>query len=283
MTDSKAGHDGKTVTDPKPGQIDGKTVGKRFAGKVAIVTGSSEGIGYGIAYRLAQEGAHVVVSSRRKDAVAEAVKKIKAAGFTASGVVVDIAKPSDRKALVEHTLAIGDHKRIDVLINNVGLYYEQSLLGATSEQWDEMFNVNVKTSWELVKETYTHIPRGGSIVFNGSVGGYNPGGPLALYSITKTLIAGLVPALSKELAPRGIRVNSVAPGPIWTEGLDKNKEVEVAPGVKFVDLVPSLTTLKRFGTPEELGAVFAFLASDDAGYITGETITAGGGGVGARI
>jgi len=272
--------DSKTST---VGQIDGKTVPKRFVGKVAIVTGSSEGIGYGIAFRLAQEGAHVVISSRRKEAVDEAVKKIKAAGFAASGLVVDIVKATDRKALLDHALAIGDNKRIDTLVNNVGIFYEQSVLEATSAQWDEMFNVNVKTSWELVKETYTYIPKGGSITFIGSVGGYNTGGPLALYSITKTLTAGLIGALSKELAPKGIRVNNVAPGPIYTPGVDKSKDILVAEGVKFVDVLPTLTTLKRYGTVEEVGATTAFLASDDAGYITGETVTVGGGGLGARI
>jgi len=280
MSKSAGQIDGKT--DRKDGQIDGKTVGKRFTGKVAIVTGSSEGIGYGIAYRLAQEGAHVVVSSRRKEAVEAAVKKIKEAGFSASGLVVDVVKASDRKALLDHTLAIGDRKTIDVLVNNVGTGNQQSLLETTSEQWDELFNINVKSSWELVKETTPYIPKGGSILFNGSVVGYAPGPPMSLYGITKTLIAGLVPALSKELAPKGIRVNSVAPGPIFTPAFDRLKDIEVGPGVKFVDVIPTMTTLKRLGTIEEIGAVAAFLASDDAGYITGETITAGGG-AGARI
>jgi len=268
--------------DKKSSVGDAKTVGQRFTGKVAVVTGSSDGIGYGIAYRLAQEGAHVVISSRRKGVVDEAVKKIQAAGFAASGLAVDIIKASDRKLLIAHALAVGDKKRIDTLVNNVGVYSSKSLLETTSEEWDSLFDVNVKSAWELTKEAHTHIPRGGSITFIGSAVGYVPGPPCSLYAITKTLTLGVVAALSKELAPKGIRVNTLSPGPIGTPLLvDIQKSGEA--GTQFIDGLTKQTTLKRIGTVEEIGASVAFLASDDAGYITGENITAGGGTFGARI
>jgi len=266
----------------KLGQIDGKTVGSRFSGKVAVITGSSEGIGYGIAYRLAQEGAHVVISSRRKDTVEDAVKKIKEAGFSASGVVVDVIKASDRKLLIEHALTVDDKKRIDVLISNVGKNVPGSILTTTSEEWDSLIDLNVKSGWELVKEAYSYIPKGGSIVFIGSGAGYVPGPPSSLYGMTKTLMFGLVAALSKELAPKGIRVNTLSAGPTWTPGMSRHKESSGL-GETFVERLSSLNTLKRMGTIEEIGAAVAFLASDDAGYITGEQITATGGGLGARI
>jgi len=262
--------------------FDNKNVGKRFSNKVAIVTGSSEGIGYGIAYRLAQEGAHVVINGRRKRVVDEAVDKIKKAGFSVSGIVVDVLKASDRTALITHTLKFGDGKRIDTLINNVGTYIpNQNLLDTKSEDWDYLFNLNVKSSWELTKEIHSHIPKGGSILVISSGAGYIPGPPMSLYAITKTLMFGVATAFSKELASKGIRVNTLSPGPILTPLVEKNSETEE--GKKFMDQLTSGNTLKRFGTLEEMGGAAAFLCSDDAGFITGENITATGGTLGQRL
>jgi len=260
---------------------DNKYVGRRFVGKVAIVTGSSEGIGYGIAYRLAQEGAHVVINARRKELVDEAVKTIKKAGFAASGLAVDVTKASDRKALIDHALQLNLNGKIDTLVNNVGTYVNTNLLDATSEEWDGLFNLNVKSGWELTKEAHSHIPKGGSVLFISSAGGYIPGPPFSLYGITKTLMFGLSAALSKELAPKGIRVNTLSPGPIRTPLITKTEETEE--GKAWIGSLSAGVSLKRLGTQEEIGGAAAFLCSDDAGYITGESITAQGGSIGARL
>jgi len=252
---------------------------QRFKGKVAIVTGSSEGIGYGIAYRIAQEGGHVVITSRTEAKVAKAVSEIKKAGFSASGFVGDISKASDRKGLIQHTLEFKN--RIDVLVNNAVSVDEKitaPLLGASSADWDKDFNLNVKVGWEFVKETVEHIPKGGSILFLSSIVGYQPGPPLSLYSITKTAVLGLSVALAKELAPRGIRVNTLSPGPIDTPAISAISKQ--SPG--FTEPMKAWTLLKRLGTIEEMGAAAAFLCSDDAGFIVGESLIAGGG-AGAQL
>jgi len=268
-------------TGPFTGAFDSKTVGRRFMGKIAIITGSSEGIGYGIAYRLAQEGAHVVINGRRNELVNEAVEKIKSAGLAASGMAGDIVQASDRKALIEHALKCGGRNKIDTLVNNVGIFKGLTLLEASSSDWDALMDVNIKSSWLLTKEAHSYIPPGGSVLFISSAMGYSyrPGARGSLYAITKTLTFGVTQALSKELAPKGIRVNTLSPGPILTpliSGLQKQSKVEIK-------RLEDLTTLKRLGTLEEIGAAAAFLCSDDAGFITGEGITAAGGEYGSRL
>jgi len=273
----------KAEPTQKASPFDNKSVGRRYVGKVAIVTGSSEGIGYGIAYRLAQEGAHVVINGRRKEQVQEAVEKIKSAGFEATGVVVDICKEGDRKALIEKTLKIGDHNKIDVLVNNVGAFNTINLLEASSSEWDDLFQVNVKSGWLLTKEAHKHIPSGGSVLFISSALGYVPGPPSSLYGVTKTLVFGVATALAKELASKGIRVNTLSPGTTSTPLIARMEESKEKSTVDLLDSLKNVTVQKRFGTLEEIGGAAAFLCSSDAGFITGEAVTAAGGGFGIRL
>eukprot|EP01012_Entosiphon_sulcatum_P045329 TRINITY_DN60447_c0_g1_i1.p1 TRINITY_DN60447_c0_g1~~TRINITY_DN60447_c0_g1_i1.p1 ORF type:complete len:256 (+),score=39.54 TRINITY_DN60447_c0_g1_i1:22-789(+) len=248
---------------------------KRLENRVAIVTGSSAGIGYAIAHRLAQEGAKVVVSSRSQENVQKAVEQIKSEvpGAQVIGIACHVSKADHRKQLVEETVkAFGG---IDILVNNVAVSPSPSPLATISEGiWDKLFETNVKSQLLMTQACLPYLSksRNGSILFISSVAGYNPSAPLAAYGVTKTALIGLTKGLSQELAPSGIRVNCLAPGTIRTrfsEILWKNDSAaQIASGV---------THMKRLGDATEMGGVAAFLVSDDASYITGETIVAGGG------
>jgi len=272
----------KSESNQKTSPFDNKSVGRRYVGKVAFVPGSCQGLGYGIAYRLAHGGAPVVIRGGRDEHVQEAVKKIKSAGFDATGVVVDVCKESDRKALIEQTLKIGGNK-IDVLVNNFGAWKATNLLEASSSDWDDLFQLNVKSGWLLTKEAHTHIPSGGSVLFISSAVGYVPGPPGSLYGVTKTLVFGVASALAKELASKGIRVNTLSPGTTSTPLIARMEESKEKSTVDLLDSLKNVTIQKRFGSLEELGGAAAFLCSSDAGFITGEALTASGGGLGIRL
>jgi len=246
---------------------------KRFESKVAIVTASSEGIGLSIAHRLAKEGAHVVISSRKKANVETAVKKLQAEGLTVTGVVCHVSKAEDRKNLI--TIASKINGKIDILISNAAV---QPLAGpsldAPDEVWDKIFEVNVKAAWQLVKDTVNYMPKGSSILFVSSTAAYDPSAPLGLYGLSKTTLLGLTRLLARELGPKEIRVNGLAPGIIKTKFsamLWQTKEAE--------SYGKSRAFLGRIGESDEMGGVAAFLVSDDASFVTGETVVAGGGTV----
>jgi len=183
---------------------------QRFKGKVAIITGSSssEGLGYGIAYRIAQEGGHVVITSETKARVDKAVNDIKKAGFSVSGFVGDIGKASDRKALIQHTLEFKN--RIDEIVVNNAVYLDHKTVPEASDVSDSSFTFSVKAGWEFVEETTEYIPRGGSILFVSSVVGYHSDPSFSLDSLTKTAILGLSTTLAKELSPKHIRVSTLS-------------------------------------------------------------------------
>lgn len=192
---------------------------RRLEGKICVVTASSDGIGLAIARKLGFEGAKVVVSSRKKANVDEAVKLLQKEGLKdVFGVTCHVAKQSDRKKLFEET--VQKFGGIDCLVSNAAVNPAVgSVLDATEEVWDKIFDVNVKASYLLAKEVKPYIVNrgGGSIVFISSIGGYQPFDLLGAYSVSKTALFGLTKAAALDLVKDNIRVNCVAPGVIETK------------------------------------------------------------------
>jgi 3-oxoacyl-[acyl-carrier protein] reductase len=246
---------------------------KKLEGKVAVVTGASKGIGAEIARRLAADGAAVAVNySSSKEGADRVVAEITKAGGKAVAVHANVSKPADIPRLFAETKkAFG---RVDILVNNAGIYEFLPLEQVTPEHFHRQFDLNVLglilASQEAVKHFGTD---GGSIINVSSVAG-TVGLPMAsVYSATKAAIDAVTRALSKELGPRKIRVNSINPGMVETEGVQASGLGEG----DFRKQVEAQTPLGRVGQPNDIAPVAAFLASADAGWITGETIHISGG------
>ncbi|KAK3086802.1 hypothetical protein FSP39_023634 [Pinctada imbricata] len=255
---------------------------KKLAGKVAIVTASSDGIGYAIAERLGMDGAKVMISSRKQKNVASALEKLKAKNLDVDGVVCHVAKNEDRRKMIQQT--VERFGGIDILVSNAAANpHFGPLLDCTEEAWDKIFDTNVKATFLLVKEVVPHIEaRGeGSIVLVASLAGYSQAHfrMIGAYSISKTTLLGLTKGLVYDLSPKNIRVNCIAPGVIKThfsEALWKNEESSAT------QMQLAQTPLRRFAEPSECAGTVSFLVSDDSSYITGETIVIAGG-VDARL
>ena len=248
---------------------------KKLEGKVAVVTGASKGIGAGIAKQLAAEGASVVVnySSSKKGAdlvVAEITEK----GGKAIAVGANVAKRADiEKLFAETKQAFG---KVDILVNNAGLYEFLPLEGITEEHFTKHFNLNVLGLLLTTQEAVKHFPdKGGSIINLSSVVGRSAVPGASVYSATKGAVNSITQALSKELGPKKIRVNGVAPGLVVTEGTavlgvaDAENDFQKA----FVAQAP----VGRVGQPQDIATAVAFLASDDSSWVSGETWYVAGG------
>jgi 3-oxoacyl-[acyl-carrier protein] reductase len=243
-------------------------------GKVAIVTGASKGIGAAIAKALAAAGAAVAVNySSGKDGADRTVTEINRKGGKAIAIQGDVGKAADVKRLFEETKKT--FGSVDVLVNNAGVFDFQPIEAITEEGFHRHFNVNVLGTILATQEAVKHFPRsGGSIVNLSSIASENPVPNSSLYAATKGAIDTLTMALSKELGPRNIRVNTVAPGLVDTEG---NRKVGFV-GSSDGDAIAATTPLgARFAQPEDIAPVVVFLASDDAAWLTGERISASGG------
>ncbi|XP_075925834.1 dehydrogenase/reductase SDR family member 4-like [Petromyzon marinus] len=246
-----------------------------LAGKIAVVTGSTYGIGLAIARRLAQHGAHVVVSSRTEEHVAHAAEELHAEGLNVTGIVCHVGDADQRTKLIKETVSkLGG---LDILVLNAAVNpYVGPLLNATAEVWDKVLDVNLKAPFLFVKEAAPHMKeRGeGAVVFISSVTAYFPNEDIGPYCVSKTALLGLTKALSRPLAAMNIRVNNVAPGLIETgfsAGLTKDE--------KMMQMFRNVTAIPRAGYPEEVASLVSFLCSRDAGYITGQTMVVDGGGI----
>jgi 3-oxoacyl-[acyl-carrier protein] reductase len=251
-----------------------KKVTKKLTGKVALVTGASKGIGASIAKDLAAEGATVVVNyASSKTGADKVVAEIKSNGGKAVAVQGDVAKKADIDRLFEETKkAFG---RLDVLVNNAGIYEFGPLEGVTEELFHKQFNVNVLGLLLCAQKAVEHFDSsGGNIINVSSVAGINPPPGASVYSATKAAVDAITKSLAKELGPKKIRVNSINPGMIETEGVH-------AAGILESDLrkqVEAQTPLGgRIGQPQDIASVATFLASADSGWITGETFLIAGG------
>ncbi len=240
-----------------------------LAGKVAIVTGSSKGIGAGIAERLAADGASVVINySRSTEAAAQVVDRIAAAGGAAFAVKADIAKPAEIQPLVDATLQ--RFGRLDILVNNAGVYRVDTLDTVTPESFDEHYALNVRGLLLTTQAAARVLPEGGVVVNISSGLAKSPYPMVHVYSSTKGAVDTLTRSLAMELGPRKIRVVGVAPGFTATEG-----NAESAKGM--TDFLVAKTLLGRVGLPRDIAAFVAYAVSPDADWITGSTVDVAGG------
>nr|XP_023025827.1 dehydrogenase/reductase SDR family member 4-like [Leptinotarsa decemlineata] len=248
---------------------------KRLKGKIGIVTGSTYGIGYAIAEKLAIEGATVIVCSRQKKHVDEAVSKLREKNYNAFGVVCHVSNADDRKHLFEAAKKLGG---LDILVQNVGVNPAPltKVFDCVDEAWDKIFDVNVKTSFLLSKEAIPLLKQSnaGRIIYISSQAAFHQFAKLGAYGVSKVALLGLTKYGSLHLAEFNITVNCVAPGLIDTRFV---KTIKEDPEFQFLLKYTKLIPLGRPGHPRDVAGTVAFLASDDASYITGETIIVGGG------
>ncbi|QWW69943.1 glucose 1-dehydrogenase [Rhizobium sp. WYJ-E13] len=244
----------------------------KLAGKVAVVTGASKGIGAAIARALAAEGAKVVVNYASSKAGADAVvEAIAAAGGKAIAVQGDVSKAEQAQGLID--AAIKEFGRLDVLVNNSGVYEFAAIDEITEEHYHRQFNVNVLGLLLTTQAAVKHIGEGGSVINISSVVTSLTPPASAVYTGTKGAVDAITGVLAKELGPRKIRVNAILPGMVETEGTHSAGFV----GSDFEHNAVAQTPLGRIGQPDDIARVATFLASDDAGWLTGERVTAAGG------
>lgn len=245
----------------------------KLTGKVALVTGASKGIGASIAEHLAAEGASVVVNYASSKSGADAVvKRITDKGGKATAIQADVSKPQDITRLFAETKAA--YGGLDILVNNAGVYEFLPLESITAQHFHKQFDLNVLglllTSQEAVK---LFNGTGGSILNISSIVGPMPVETASVYSATKAAVDAVTISLSKELGPKKIRVNSLNPGMVETEGLHAVGFAES----DFRKTVESHTPLGRIAQPEDIARAAVFFASDDAGWVTGQTLIVAGG------
>jgi 3-oxoacyl-[acyl-carrier protein] reductase len=250
-----------------------QVMSKKLDGKVAVVTGASKGIGAAIAKQLAEEGAAVVVNySSSKEGADRAVRDITSKGGKAIAVQANVAKPAEIERLFAETKkAFG---RLDILVNNAGIYEFAPLEDVTEEHFHKHFDLNVLglilASKQAVKEFDS---KGGSIINISSVASTMTPPNASVYSATKAAVDAVTKSLAKELGPRNIRVNSINPGTVETEG---THTAGIING-DFQKTYEAIAPLRRIGQPEEIGPAAVFLASSDSSWVTGETFVIAGG------
>ncbi|MGO9471793.1 MAG: SDR family NAD(P)-dependent oxidoreductase [Isosphaeraceae bacterium] len=245
----------------------------RLAGKVAVVTGASKGIGAGIARGLGEAGASVVVNYASDRAGADrVVAEVTRKGGKAVAVQGDVSKAADvGRMLAEAIRAFG---RLDILVNNAGVYKLGPFESITEEEFHRHYDTNVLGPILAVREALKHFgPEGGTVINISSIVGAAPWPQAVLYSSTKAAVDNLTRGLALELASRKVRVNAVAPGTTESEGTSDLHLFEGDEGKKVIASTP----LGRLGTPADIARVVVFLASDDSAWVTGEVIRASGG------
>jgi NAD(P)-dependent dehydrogenase (short-subunit alcohol dehydrogenase family) len=263
-----------TEAELKPGADHGEASYRgsgRLAGKVALITGGDSGIGRAVAIAFAREGADVLVSylDEEEDA-AETRRLVEEAGRRCVTAAGDIAEESHCRALVAR--CVGELGGIDVLVNNAAFQRtHDSITEFSTEEFDRTFKINVYAMFWLCREAVPHMKPGASIINTTSVQAYQPSSMLLAYAATKGAIKNFTQGLAQGLADKGIRVNAVAPGPVWTPLIPSTMPPE------RVKTFGQDTPLKRAGQPRELAPIFVLLASDEASYITGMVYGATGG------
>jgi NAD(P)-dependent dehydrogenase (short-subunit alcohol dehydrogenase family) len=243
----------------------------RLAGKAAVITGGDSGIGRAVALAFAREGADVLISYLNEESDAkETARLVEEAGQRAILVAGDVSSPQHCRDIID--TAVRELGKVDVLVSNAAYQmHRDSLEDIPDQEWDHTFATNVSAMFHLCKAAVPHMPEGGSIIGSSSVNSDMPKPTLAPYAATKAAIANFCASLAQLLGERGIRVNSVAPGPIWTPLIPSTMPPEM------VEQFGTDTPLGRAGQPAELAPVYVLLASDEASYISGARVAVTGG------
>jgi 3-oxoacyl-[acyl-carrier protein] reductase len=240
--------------------------------KVAVVTGASKGIGAAIAKALAAEGASVVVNyATGKSGADGVVAAIKEAGGKAVSVQGDVSRAADAKAIVD--TAIKAYDRLDILVNNSGIYEFFPLEAITEDQFHKSFNINVLGLLLVTQAAAKHLGEGASIINISSAVTSGTPPNSAVYTGTKGAVDAITAVLARELGPKKIRVNAINPGVVETEGTHRGGII----GSDFEKAAVAQTALGRVGQPDDIASIAVFLASDDSAWLTGEQILASGG------
>ncbi len=243
----------------------------RLSGKAAVITGADSGIGRAVAIAFAREGADILISYLDEHEDAQETRKwVEQAGRKAMLVPGDLADPAHCRSVIE--AAVSEFGRVDVLVSNAAQQRTHDKVEDISDQeWDRTMAVNLSAFFYLTKAALPHMSPGSSIIGTSSVNSDSPTPTLMPYDVTKAGIANMTAALAQLLAPRGIRANSVAPGPVWTPLIPSTM-----PG-EHVESFGSSSALGRPGQPAEVAPVYVMLASDEASYVSGARIAVTGG------
>jgi 3-oxoacyl-[acyl-carrier protein] reductase len=242
----------------------------RLDGKIALVTGASQGLGRTAALKLAGQGAALVLAARQKDKLAALAEEIAAAGGRAHVLELDLSKPEAVPAALASLPA--DFAGVDILVNNAGITRDGLFMRMSLEQWKEVIDTNLTGSFAVTRELIRGMmkKRAGRVIFVSSVIGLMGNAGQANYAAAKAGMIGLAKSLARELGSRGITVNVVAPGFIetaMTAELDEKVRQGIAENI----------VLRRFGTPDDIAAAVVYLASDEASYVTGHVLNVSGG------
>ena len=243
----------------------------RLTGKAAVITGGDSGIGRAVAIAFAREGADVLISYLNEHEDAEDTKKyVEEAGRTCVLVPGDLADRAHQKTIIPK--AVEAFGRVDVLVNNAAFQMSHdSVEEVSDEEWDHTLALNLTAMFTLTKDALPHMQSGASIINSSSVNSDNPSPNLIAYAMTKAAIANFTASLAQMLAEKGIRANSVAPGPVWTPLIPATMPEEKVES--FGEQVP----MGRAGQPAELAPVYVLLASDEASYVSGARVAVTGG------
>jgi len=262
----------EALLTPKADHGETSYVGRgRLEGKATVITGGDSGIGRAVALAYAREGADVLIAYLNEhDDAKETARLVEEAGRKAVLVAGDIADPAHCRAIVDQ--AVQAFGRIDVLVNNAAFQMSrESLDEIPDEEWDYTFQVNITAMFHICKAAVKHMKPGSSIINTTSINSDKPTPTLLAYATTKGAIANFTAGLAQLLAEKGIRVNSVAPGPIWTPLIPATMPPE------SVESFGEQTPMKRAGQPVELAPVYVMLATDEASYVSGARIAVTGG------